>query len=149
MTDINIALAKLDSLTSNNTSLFHDGKKGMKWGVRRYNRAQNMVNVGQGGKGVGKKLRAYSNVGLLSLARNKGSFKKAALDKGKRSIARNNRVQSGKGSIGDKLKYMGGTRLSDLAPTSRSKSSAKSSIGAAIGVGVLLNVGLAVLKSKS
>jgi hypothetical protein len=121
--------------------LEHAGKKGMKWGVRRYNRAQNQVNVGQG--------KAYAGVGVISLAKNKGSFKKASLAKGKASIARNDRVQNGKASIADKLKYAGGTKFSDLMPTSRSKSSTKSSIGAAVGAGILLNVGLAVLKAKS
>jgi hypothetical protein len=129
--------------------LEHAGKKGMKWGVRRYNRAQNQVNVGQGKGSIGQKARAYAGVGVISLAKNKGSFKKASLAKGKASIARNDRVQNGKASIADKLKYAGGTKFSDIMPTSRSKSSTKSSIGAAVGAGILLNVGLAVLKAKS
>ena len=129
----------MTNFESTDTYLEHFGKKGMRWGVRRDNRASNLKAVGKvGGKTTfGQKVRAYTQVGPITLSRSGGSFKKGAAIKGERSLALNKRVQSGKASAGDMINYYGGTRHADLIPSSRSRSSTKSAAGAGI-LGVVL-----------
>ncbi len=151
------------------THLEHAGVKGMKWGTRRANRAQNLINVGKGKGTTSDKLRAYNDVSVLVGAIKKGSLKKSALSVGEKRSARIDRVQKGKASVTDKIAYYGTTKMQDITPTSKTKqtgkaaglknevfetkTSGKAAIGAsvagAIVVGVGANVALAALRAAS
>lgn len=96
--------------------LEHAGVKGMKWGVRRNNRAETLNRVGRGeGSGMDK-VKAALNVSGIDLIKGRG-LQGAAARRGARVTARNDRVQKGEGSVKDMLVYYGSTRYQDLLPS--------------------------------
>jgi hypothetical protein len=120
--------------------LEHYGVKGQRWGVRRDRRANTLKKVGSG-KGSGtEKLRAYTTVSPLDVARGRG-FKGAAKLRGERQLSRNARIRKGEASVRDILVYYGGTKHQDLIPTNKKKTNTKAALGASIAGVVLVSIG--------
>ena len=135
--------------------LEHYGVKGMKWGVRKEQRAykmkrtaeQKMENkarrkAGKGTKagkkvGVGERARtAYDfSQGLLTPSTIKDlivtrSINQSQLRKAERIQGRIARRKQGKASVGDNLAYLANMRYQDFAPTRSSPTSTKINVGA-------------------
>lgn len=130
-----------------NGELAHYGVKGMRWGVRKQNRAGNLVKVGST-KARGEKSKpgeyARATYEVLQNPRSIGaavknlSIKQAALEKGQRIQARVAARQQGELSVGGKLAYYSNFRVQDLTPTKRSPSDTRSARGASV-AGALIN----------
>lgn len=130
--------------------LEHFGVKGMRWGVRRDRRAQNLVNVGQGKGTATQKLRAYGTTSPLDVVRGRG-FKGGARIRGQRQLARNKRIRNGEASVRDRLVYVGGTKYQDIFPTGKSRTNTSAAVGASIAGALVVSVGFqavgAILKN--
>lgn len=123
-----------------NDFLEHFGVKGMRWGVRRDNRANTLVRVGRGQGTKSQKVRAALTTSPLDIVKGRG-LKGGALRRGQRQLARNSRVRSGEASVKDKLAYYGGSRYQDIIPTGKARSNTAAAVGASIAGVLLVNVG--------
>lgn len=147
--------------------LEHYGVKGMKWGVRKEQRAHKMKRTatqkkenkarrkaGLGTKagkkvGVGERLRSgYDAYGpnplFVAEAIVKRSVNTAQLDKAKRIEGRIARRKQGKASVGDKLAYYANFRVQDMTPTKRGSKDTKVDIGASLVGTVMSSVAIPV-----
>jgi len=103
--------------------LAHFGVKGMKWGVRRDNRANLLVKVGKkrGDDGFDRFRAGLDLAGHpIDLIKGRG-LRGGSLRRGERLLARNKRVREGNASIKDFLLYYGGTKTIDFLPTRRGR----------------------------
>ncbi len=98
--------------------LEHFGKKGMKWGVRRQRRLDQMNRVAKGKGSRGDKVREALSISTSDLAKGRGLRGGVAV-KAARVTARRDRIRSGKATAGDVLAHVGTTRLIDLGPLDR------------------------------
>lgn len=126
--------------------LEHYGAKGMKWGVRRDRRANNLAEVGIGENG--SRLRALARYTPLDALKFRG-LKKASGIRGERQLSRNARVRAGESSMRDKLVYYGGTKLQDIIPTGKSASNTRAAAGASIAGAMLIGIGMQAFKRLS
>ena len=125
--------------------LEHFGVAGMKWGVRRNRRANTLAKVGRGEGTKGEKLRAYSQLSPLDIAKGRG-LRGGARVRGNRQLQRNARVKAGEGSVRDKLAFVGGSRYQDIFPTGKSAGNTKAAVGASIAGVLLVSVGSKAIK---
>jgi hypothetical protein len=129
--------------------LEHFGVKGMKWGVRRDNRANNFKKVGKTNNATtSAKLRAYTHLGPIDFIKG-GGLKGGAARKGDRLLDRNKRIRNGEAGAMDMLKYWGGTKYQDIIPTKKSRTNTKAALGASIAGAMILSIGMSAITSKA
>ena len=127
--------------------LAHYGVKGMKWGVRRDRRANNLVKVGAGRGSATDKLRAYAFTSPYDRVKGKG-LRGGAARRGTRQLARNARVRAGESSAKDKLLFYGGSKHQDIFPTGKSSVNTTAAIGASIAGVILVNQGMTLVQKS-
>lgn len=132
--------------------LEHYGVKGMKWGVRKEQRAYKMKRTAlqkkenkarrKAGKktlpgkkvGIGERLRTFNDTfftptTIKDIIETR-SLNEAQLRKADRIQGRINRMKKGKASVSDKLAYYANIRNQDLVPTKQGPKDTKMNIGA-------------------
>lgn len=132
--------------------LEHYGVKGMKWGVRKEQRAYKMKRTAlqkmenrarrKAGKetlpgkkvGVGERLRTYGDTvftptTIKDLVTTR-SLNEAQLRKADRIQGRIDRRKKGEASVGDKLAYYANVRNQDLLPTKKGPNDTRINVGA-------------------
>jgi hypothetical protein len=119
----------------------------MKWGVRRNRRANLHAKVGTGNASISEKVRAGSNLGPIDFFKG-GGFRGGSQRKGTRQLARNARVESGKASVADKLKFYGGTRQVDLLPTRKAATNTRNQYASAVAAAVVVSLGTGFVKKR-
>lgn len=127
--------------------LEHHGIRGQKWGIRNQRRANNKIMVGKGSKDatVGQKIRAYTDVGPIDLARGHG-FRGAALRKGKRQIAAGKAVHDGNATARQWLTRVGMLRQQDVIPTKKGSHNTRAALGASIAGAIVIANANTILK---
>jgi hypothetical protein len=105
--------------------LEHHGVKGMKWGVRRNRRNEQLFKrASEKGASLATKVRAGSRTGLIDLARGKG-FRGAANIKYNRMTARTERMKAGQATVRDRIVHIGSTRVGDIVPVKAANANKK------------------------
>ncbi len=126
----------------------HHGVRGQKWGIRRQRRIDLLKRAGKKGNALAKTRAIVGfgpHLGPIDFVKGRGltgGFKRKAA----RMQARENRIKSGKATVGDQLHRFGGARLTDVIPVrkknvhNRKVGTAKRDALAIAGVGAVFTV---------
>lgn len=107
-------LAHLGIVIDDDT-LEHHGVKGMHWGVHRQRLLELHTAVASGHANKRQKLAAFNQMTLLDAIKHKGSVTSYSREQAARLTAEKQRLESGNGTLRDKINAVGSLGPEDLA----------------------------------